>query len=318
MSKRNRRYTIHSECADTKPEGMAKSRYEYVRLFEHDPPLLPNTYLCVRIDGRGFHRFSDEHDFEKPNDVRALRLMNEAAESCLRKFQDIVLAYGQSDEYSFIMRKETALWDRRTSKIVTAIVSHFTAVYVMKWNSFMQTPEGTPIDLKYPPEFDGRIVCYPSLQNIRDYLSWRQADCHINNLYNTSFWSLVLKSGLSKKEAAQKLDGTVSKEKNELLWSEFGINYAKENEMFRKGSTFLRQVVKSEPEQSCSAVTKDENQETSTTTGDEPFRDVSEKKRKKKKVKQEIVLCHLDMIGDEFWKNEQYPLYSSTETTKRR
>lgn len=28
-------------------------------------------------------------------------------------------------------------------------------------------------------------------QHVRDYFAWRQADCHINNLYNTCFWALV-------------------------------------------------------------------------------------------------------------------------------
>lgn len=44
-------------------------------------------------------RFSDEHGFEKPNDRRALRLMNKCAEIVMKEFTDIVLAYGQSDEY---------------------------------------------------------------------------------------------------------------------------------------------------------------------------------------------------------------------------
>ena len=28
-------------------------------------------------------------------------------------------------------------------------------------------------------------------QNIKDYMRWRQVDCHINNLFNTTFWALV-------------------------------------------------------------------------------------------------------------------------------
>jgi hypothetical protein len=32
------------------------SRYEYVRNFERDEFLLPNTWIVVRIDGRGFHK----------------------------------------------------------------------------------------------------------------------------------------------------------------------------------------------------------------------------------------------------------------------
>jgi hypothetical protein len=35
--------------------NMAKSRYEYVKLFEKDDSLLPNTWIVVRLDGRGFH-----------------------------------------------------------------------------------------------------------------------------------------------------------------------------------------------------------------------------------------------------------------------
>lgn len=32
-------------------------RYEYVRNFERDEILLPNTWIVVRIDGRGFHKY---------------------------------------------------------------------------------------------------------------------------------------------------------------------------------------------------------------------------------------------------------------------
>lgn len=44
-------------------------------------------------------RFAEQHNFEKPNDDRALGLMNKCAEAVFREFSDIVIAYGQSDEY---------------------------------------------------------------------------------------------------------------------------------------------------------------------------------------------------------------------------
>ena len=85
------------------------------------------------------------------------------------------------------------------SKISTTMVSYFASSYVFHWSTlFPDTP------LKYPPTFDGRIVLYPTNQNLRDYLSWRQADCHINNLYNTCFWSLV-HSGVKTADAEKKL-----------------------------------------------------------------------------------------------------------------
>ena len=44
-------------------------------------------------------RFSESHGFEKPNDLRCLSLMTNSAQCVMREFSDIVLAYGQSDEY---------------------------------------------------------------------------------------------------------------------------------------------------------------------------------------------------------------------------
>ena len=37
---------------------MANSRYEYVRSYEKAELLLPATYIVVRIDGRGFHKYA--------------------------------------------------------------------------------------------------------------------------------------------------------------------------------------------------------------------------------------------------------------------
>ena len=100
------------------PQDMAGSRFAYVRDFELPDPLLPDTYIVLRIDGHSFHRqsktfhrrlshsltfyfyrFSEDHEFAKPNDVRALQLMDEAATSVLESFPDITLAFGESDEF---------------------------------------------------------------------------------------------------------------------------------------------------------------------------------------------------------------------------
>ncbi|KAL6171242.1 tRNA-His guanylyltransferase [Exserohilum turcicum] len=71
-------------------------------------------------------------------------------------------------------------------------------------------------------------------------MSWRQVDCHINNLYNTTFWTLVQQGGMGTREAEERLKGTVSADKNEILFKEFGINYNNEPECFRKGTVLYR------------------------------------------------------------------------------
>lgn len=46
-------------------------------------------------------RFSQAHQFQKPNDMDALLLMNAAAVTVVEDMSDIVFAYGVSDEYRF-------------------------------------------------------------------------------------------------------------------------------------------------------------------------------------------------------------------------
>ena len=98
---------------------MANSQYAYVRDFELPDPLLPETFILFRLDGRSFHRwvenwhlcmvevqsgirFSDKHGFVKPNDIRALQLMDHAAKGLMEEYPDIVLAFGESDEYRWV------------------------------------------------------------------------------------------------------------------------------------------------------------------------------------------------------------------------
>lgn len=119
---------------------MAKSKFEYVRSFETDDICLRNCYIVVRLDGRNFHkwvnsshylllllfqfvmglyynlycaRFAEQHKFTKPNDNRALGLMTRSARSVIEELEDIVIAYGQSDEFSFVFKRTTTWFKRR-------------------------------------------------------------------------------------------------------------------------------------------------------------------------------------------------------------
>ncbi|XP_058005109.1 tRNA(His) guanylyltransferase 1 isoform X4 [Hevea brasiliensis] len=209
---------------------MANSKYEYVKSFEaNDEVMFPNL-IVVRIDGRDFRRFSEVHEFERPNDEKALNLMNACAISVLEEYPDIVFSYGFSDEYSFVFKKTTKFYQRRASKILSLIVSFFSSIYATKWKEFFPMK-----DMRYPPTFNGRVICCATIEVLQEYLAWRQNDCHANNQYNTCLWKLV-ESGKTEKEAQEILKGTQKQEKNELLFQEFGVNYKKLPEMFRQGS----------------------------------------------------------------------------------
>jgi tRNA(His) guanylyltransferase len=270
---------------------MAGSKYAYVKNFELPDPLLPGTFMVFRLDGHSFHRFSDEHGFAKPNDERALKLMDHAAQAVMAEYKDIVLAFGESDEFSFLLRKSTSLYNRRHAKIVTTLTSLFTSRYVFHWSSyFPDTP------LKYPPSFDGRIILYPSEREVRDYFSWRQADTHINNLYNTAFWALVQEGGETTTQANATLSGTNSSAKHEILFSRYGINYNEIPARFRKGSIVVREEISSESEPG-SSDTQPLPSTTVAAEASEPLRP----KYTKKKPRSTVDLLHCDIIGNEFW-----------------
>ncbi|PSK35005.1 hypothetical protein B9Z65_1588 [Elsinoe australis] len=264
---------------------MANSEFEYTRKFEQSDTLPPGNWIVVRIDGRGFSKFTKRYSFAKPNDKRAIDLMNAAAVETMRGLVDIAIAYGQSDEYSFVFHEDTNLFERRAYKLVTTVVSTFSVQYAIQWSKFFpDQPLTEPF-----PTFDGRPVLYPKVKFLRDYLSWRQADCHINNLYNTTFWAMVQKGGQSPTDAELELKGTLSADKNEILFSRFGINYNNEPEVFKKGTVVYRDL-------SCAEISAD----VSVDVNKPQSRSQADKERKKKQ-KASLVTEHVDIIKDTFW-----------------
>ncbi|KAK1636022.1 tRNAHis guanylyltransferase [Colletotrichum phormii] len=286
---------------------MANSKFEYVKSFEQPDFLLPNTWIVVRIDGRGFTKLCAKYGFEKPNDKRAIDLMNAAARVVVTELPDITIAYGVSDEYSFVFHKSCTLFERRASKISSTVVSTFTANYVHLWSQyFPDTPLTSPL-----PSFDGRAVCYPTVSNLRDYMSWRQVDCHINNLYNTAFWALIQLGGLDNREAEKLLAGTVSGDKNEILFSKFKINYNNEPEINKKGSVVFRDYELVEPGTHNAAQAADALAEPVQQSKTQAEKD------KKKRTKARVVIEHLDIIKDDFWDRRPWLLSNKPGKTPK-
>ncbi|KAK8245990.1 tRNAHis guanylyltransferase-like protein Thg1 [Phyllosticta capitalensis] len=289
---------------------MNSCRYEYVKAFERCQPdiLLPNTWIVIRIDGRGFHKLTAKHNFTKPNDRRALDLMNEAGVGVMRELPDLILAYGISDEYSFVFHKDCNLFERRAAKLVTTVATTFTSYFIHLWPKHFPDKALTPP----MPSFDGRAVMYPSVENLRDYMSWRQVDCHINNLYNTTFWTLINRGGMTGTAAEQRLAGTVSSDKHEILFKEFGINYNNEDDLYKKGTVLYRDYELEEPKTTSAIAEQSATPATpSMTSADAAIAVVSKtqaEKEKKRRAKAGVKVEHVDVIKDEFWQRRPWIL----------
>ncbi|KAK6002929.1 hypothetical protein QM012_001679 [Aureobasidium pullulans] len=288
---------------------MANSEFEYVRKFEEWDALAPSNWIVVRIDGRGFSKFSKRQNFAKPNDRRAIDLMNAAAVEVVKQFTDIVIAYGQSDEYSFVLHEDCQLFERRAAKLATSISTAFSVEYCMQWDKYFP---GQALERPFPT-FDGRCVLYPKKKILRDYLSWRQADCHVNNLYNTTFWNMVKGNPatetppMTTTEAELALKGTFSADKNEILFKRFNINYNAEDEIWKKGSVVYR---KFEDKQTSEEATSADQASRPKEDQDKkkPKSKTQLEKERKRKQKARVVVEHVDIIKDRFWQENPWIL----------
>lgn len=125
--------------------------------------------------------------------------------------------------------------------------------------------------------------------------------------------------------AEEHLKGSVAADKNEILFSRFGINYNNEPEMYRKGSVLYRDYeLEDVPGKEGAGTDKDGDERGDGTdvgkqvkTGG--FRDVwkgeeiesgveqrgmsktQREKMRKARIKAKVVAKHLDIIKDDFW-----------------
>ncbi|KAM5501325.1 tRNA-His guanylyltransferase [Microsporum canis] len=113
---------------------------------------------------------------------------------------------------------------------------------------------------------------------------------------------MVQKGGMSNQDAEQELKGTVSSDKNEILFSRYGINYNNELEIFKKGSVLFRDYELEQVKRTPASIAntnddrKWENVELSKTQLE---------KHQKLRRKANVAIAHVDIIKDEFW--EQRP-----------
>ncbi|KAK6068832.1 tRNAHis guanylyltransferase [Seiridium cupressi] len=263
-------------------QAMANSRFEYVRAFEQTDYLLPNTWIVVRIDGRGFTKLCAKYNFEKPNDRRALDLMNAAAKAVMTELPDITIGYGVSDEFSFVFHKTCTLFERRSSLDLYGILCIFLVDVFSRYAYLV-----TVAQLRWASSM---LPQCPKLARLYELETG-----HINNLYNTTFWSLIQLGGMSAVEAEKFLAGTVSADKNEILFSRFHINYNNEPEIYKKGSVVLRDYELVEPGSHDIAEVADDIAEPLKQSKTQAEND------KKRRAKARVTVEHLDIIKDDFW-----------------
>ncbi|HEX4613786.1 MAG TPA: tRNA(His) guanylyltransferase Thg1 family protein [Urbifossiella sp.] len=165
------------------------------------------AWPILRLDGRGFTRFTEER-CEKPFDERFHGWMVATARTVLDDFGG-VYAYTESDEISVLFPRGWGLFDREVEKAVSVAAGLASATFALACGA--------------PAHFDARAVVAATDGLVVDYFRWRQADATRCALNGWCYWTLR-KEGHDPRAATRQLAGLAVADKNELLFRR-GVNF---------------------------------------------------------------------------------------------
>ena len=177
-----------------------------------------HSYNIVRIDGRGFHTFTA--NLERPYCRQLADALDQAALQLCREMIGCRLAFGQSDEYSFLLsdveKEDSPLWfDGNVQKIVSVSASLFTGAFNESFQSVAA--------------FDSRVIAIPKRSEVAKYFLWRQLDAEANSL------NMLASAHYSHDELLRKSTA----EKHDLLHAK-GLNWAAQPSDFKRGRVVFR------------------------------------------------------------------------------
>ena len=177
------------------------------REYFHGLTVLPGSWTVIRVDGRGFSRFTEQR-FEKPFDSRFSDLMVTGAQALLTELCGRY-AYTESDEISVLFDPGFDLFGRSVEKLVSISAGIATAAFTHAAGE--------------PAHFDSRLWVGVGISDVVDYFSWRQADAARCALNGWCYWTLR-KAGQSAQQATTTLERASIADKNEPLFRH-GINF---------------------------------------------------------------------------------------------
>jgi tRNA(His) 5'-end guanylyltransferase len=207
-----------------------------------DYKLMPNSYVMVSLDGRGFSK-AIKNKFEKPFDVDFIDMMNETAKYLCNNIEGCKFAYVQSDEISLVITDfDTPTTDtffgNRICKLQSIIASmasgRFNQLMILyRMNKGMGVNPGDVIENCPVYQFDCRCWNVPTFNDVFAYFLWRQIDCVRN----------------SKQQAAQtyfphkELLGKSTDEQIKILLDEKGIDWNQYNDGEKYGRFIWKRKV---------------------------------------------------------------------------
>ena len=159
-----------------------------------DYKLLPNSYVMIMLDGRGFSK-AIKNKFEKPFDDNFIYMMNETAKYLCENIQGCKFAYVQSDEISLVLTDfdtptTDSFFGNRISKIQSIVASmasgKFNQLMLLHKLSKGLIKENSEIEKSPIYQFDCKCWNVPTFNDVFAWFLWRQNDCIKNSKQQTA------------------------------------------------------------------------------------------------------------------------------------
>lgn len=199
--------------------------------------VMPRTPVIIRVDGKAFHTFTKQLTPEVDpscatgsSEMMHEVMMNTTHAMC-KQMQNVVFAYTQSDEISFVLRDwdtyQTQQWFGGKIQKIASVSASMASVYFNHFwaNTFNVTPEKiTELAL-----FDSRVFMVPHAEVI-NYCIWRQQDATRNSIQFLGH-KYFSNNQLHKKNCS---------DIQEMLFSEHGINWNNIDTWKKRGSCVVK------------------------------------------------------------------------------
>lgn len=205
--------------------GDRMKSYERVETSQVFPP---NSILYVRLDGRGFSKFTK--GLERPYDERMSNLMKATAKYLCKEFNCLIVET-QSDEISCILLNSyeaPCMFEGKKQKLISTLASSATAFF--NANLYKYLPE--KVDSDRLPTFDCRVFPVPTKREAANAILWRERDAIKNSV------AMAASHYFSHKELQNKSSTIMI----DMLKTKHNIVFEDYPTFFKTGSYFQREV----------------------------------------------------------------------------
>jgi tRNA(His) 5'-end guanylyltransferase len=189
---------------------------------------MPGVPIMARLDGRNFASYT--LGLEKPFD-RGFRTLMIRTTRALVDQSGARVGYTQSDEITLLFYSDNFESQVYFNGKIQKMVSILASIATLEFNNGVQ--RWLPNHDRSNPHFDCRVWQVPTLEEAANCFLWREQDCTRNSV------EMAARTYFSHKQ----LHGKNTKEMQEMLFKEHGVNWNDYEPMFKRGTYIQKREI---------------------------------------------------------------------------